>query len=325
MTGKNNRPAPEGRTARWWLIGSAAAVTVLLAGLPWAVRGRLPGRLATHWNLGDTPDNSMPLWAASLFPAVVWLVVVLAVSVRWRRSRPAVRPWRAMTLAPTGTLLVGAQICVVRANLDRADWHEARQPALGVALVLALAAVAGAVAWLCAARPAATPAPPAAALDLPEGERLFWFSRASSLWLQLLAALAGLITVATSVALAVGLADPAGLWPVCAVSAVTSLAGAAFSSVRAKVSEAGLEVSFGPLGWPARRWAPAAIESARAEQRLPSQVGGWGYRISGLGTTVMLRAGDCLVVRPRGRRTDFAVSVDDAERGAALLNALRRE
>ncbi len=43
--------------------------------------------------------------------------------------------------------------------------------------------------------------------------------------------------------------------------------------------------------------------------------------MSGLGTTVMLRSGECLVVRTiKGK--DFAVSVDDAERGAALLNSL---
>ncbi|MFD7782173.1 hypothetical protein ACFV4Q_03610 [Streptomyces nojiriensis] len=40
-----------------------------------------------------------------------------------------------------------------------------------------------------------------------------------------------------------------------------------------------------------------------------------------MGTTVMLRSGECLVIPPR-RGREFAVMVDDAERGAALLNAL---
>ena len=35
----------------------------------------------------------------------------------------------------------------------------------------------------------------------------------------------------------------------------------------------------------------------------------------------MIRRGDCLVVRLRSGRT-FGVSVDDGQRGAALLNAL---
>ncbi|WEO96361.1 DUF1648 domain-containing protein [Streptomyces sp. FXJ1.172] len=311
--------------ARWGTAGCVAAVAALLAGLPWAAQGRLPDRLATHWSSGAAPDGSMPLWAAALFPAGMWLLISIVLSVRWRRSWTGPLPWRAIALAPTGVVLVGAQASIVRANLDHADWHQARQPAWGIVLILALAAVAGAVAWRLSIRSTAT-APTAAPpeLDLPEGERLVWFSHAANPWLQLLAAAGALIAAGALVVLAVGLAGPGVVWPLCTVCGVVALAGAVFSSVRAKVSEAGLEVAFGPLGWPARRWPTAAIESARAEHRLPSQVGGWGYRLSGLGTTVMLRAGDCLVIRPLGRRSDFAVSLDDAERGAALLNALRR-
>ncbi len=109
-------------------------------------------------------------------------------------------------------------------------------------------------------------------------------------------------------------------WALIAPFALVSLSAFACSSVRARVAGEGLEVAFGPLGWPVRRWAARDIEWARAENRTPAQVGGWGYRLSGLGTTVMLRSGECLVVSSRGKV--FAVSVDDAERGAALLNAL---
>ncbi|MGW2421979.1 DUF1648 domain-containing protein [Streptomyces sp. NPDC001709] len=322
---KEGRRDGRNRTARWGAAGCTVAVAALLAGLPWAAHSRLPDRLATHWSGGETPDDSMPLWADAVFPAGLWLLIALAVSVPWRRSWTGPRPWRAITMAPTGAALVAAQASIVRANLDRTDWHQARQPSWDVVLVLALTAVAGVVAWRLSVRAGtALPAVPSPGLDLPESERLVWFSHAANPWLQLLSAVTGLIAVGALVALAVGLANTVALWVVGLACGVTSLAGALFSSVRAKVSEAGLEVSFGPLGWPARRWAPAAIESARVEHRLPSQVGGWGYRLSGLGTTVMLRAGDCLVVRPRGRRSDFAVSVDDAERGAALLNALRQ-
>ncbi|MEU2712882.1 DUF1648 domain-containing protein [Streptomyces sp. NPDC007205] len=325
MTDEDDPEGGRSRATRWGPAGCTAAVAALLAGLPWAAHDRLPDRLATHWSGGGaTPDGSMPLWADSLFPAGFWLLITLALSVRRRRSWPAARSWRAIALAPTAAALVGAQASTVRANLDRADWHDARQPALDIVLILAVTAVAGVLAWRWSTRRGTAPLPGTPGLNLPEGERLVWFSRAANPWLQLLSALTGLIAAGALVALAVGLADPTALRLVCGCCCVTALAGAAFSSVQAKVSEAGLEVSFGPLGWPARRWSPAAIESARAEHRLPSQVGGWGYRLSGLGTTVMLRAGDCLVVRPRGRRTDFAVSVDDAERGAALLNALRQ-
>ncbi|MEU6462527.1 DUF1648 domain-containing protein [Streptomyces sp. NPDC046976] len=312
------------RAGRWALVGGTAAVAALVAGLPWLQRDRLPDRLATHWSGGPAPDGSMPLWSASLVPAAVWLVLALALSARWRRSWAGPRSWLPIALAPTGVVLVGAQVSIVRANLDRADWHQARQPGWWIAVTLALAAAAGVLAWRLAVRATAT-APRAGTpkLDLARDERLVWFSRTANPWLQSLSAVAGLVAVGAALGLALGLAPAATLWPVCAGCAVLALVGGVSSSVRAKVSEAGLEISFGPLGWPARHWTPDALESARAERRLPSQVGGWGYRLSGLGTTVMLRAGDCLVVRPRGRRSDFAVSVDDAERGAALLNALR--
>ncbi|WP_345596378.1 DUF1648 domain-containing protein [Streptomyces marokkonensis] len=313
-------------TVAVWTVG----VTAVLAGLPFVARERLPDRLATHWNLdGSTPDGSMPLWAASVVPALIWLVTAAVVTVPMMRAGPAARPWVTATLLPTGIVLAGAQAAVVRSNLDRADWHQASQPTAWVVAALVLAPIAGVAAWLVVTRrtsasaDSTTPGGDAPALSLPKGRRLAWFSRAANPWLQLLAAVAGLVAAAALIALIVGLASPGTLWALFAGCAAVSLACALCSSVQARVSERGLEVSFGPFGWPARRWAPDDIDTARSEIREPAQVGGWGYRVSGLGTTVMLRAGECLVVRRRGSRTDFAVSVDDAERGAALLNALR--
>ncbi|MBQ0827591.1 DUF1648 domain-containing protein [Streptomyces tagetis] len=297
-----------------------AGITAVLAGSPLLARERLPDRLATHWN-SSTPDGSMPLWAASAVPALVWLAMAVAVILTARRT-PGL--WPAVLL-PTGVVLGGAQAAIVRSNLDVADWHQARMPGWWVAAVLIGATLAGVAGWLLVTRRHTggrdggdgTPA-----LEIPEGRRMVWFSRAANPWLQLLAALTGLGAVATLAALAGGVAEPDALWGLFAGLAVASLAGGLCSSVQARVSERGLEVSFGPFNWPRRRWPAADIVTARAERRSPSQVGGWGYRFSGLGTTVMLRAGECLVVRARGRRSDFAVSVDDAERGAALLNAL---
>ncbi|MEV6120339.1 DUF1648 domain-containing protein [Streptomyces sp. NPDC052077] len=328
--GTARRPA----SARWAAGVWTAGVAALLAGLPLAARGRLPDPLATHWTpTGSTPDGSLPLWAAALVPALVWLATAVAVAVPaaraarpGRRPRAAVARPRLAVLVPVAVILTGAQAATVRANLDRADWHDARQPGLWLLAVLLLAALAGAGGWLLATRRPADAAPAGEdtpALDVPEGRRLVWFSRTSNHWLRLMAAVPGTVALGALVALAGGLARADTLWALFAGCAVASLACALCSSVQARVSERGLEVAFGPLAWPRRRWAPGDIEAARAEDRRPSEVGGWGYRLSGLGTTVMLRSGECLVIRPRGRRTDFAVSVDDAERGAALLNTLR--
>ncbi|MFD8980455.1 DUF1648 domain-containing protein [Streptomyces sp. NPDC059564] len=297
-----------------------AGVLVLLVGMPVVAGGRLPERVATHWSAGSGgPDGSMPLWAAALFPAAVWAVVVLGV-VLGRRFAGA-GAWVAGTLAGVGVGLTGAQASVVRANLDRDDWRQAGSVTgwvAGVAVAAVLAGLGGALAGRRAGAGEVRAPSAGPRLEIPDGERAVWLSRATNPWLQLTGAVLGLVALGGALA---GLAGLTGAgWTLAAPTGFAALAVLACSTVRARVTARGLEVAFGPLGLPVRRWAAEDIESAHAEHRTPAQAGGWGYRINGLGTTVMLRGGPCLVIRAKGR--NFAVSVDDAERGAALLNSL---
>ncbi|GAA2785245.1 DUF1648 domain-containing protein [Kitasatospora sp. CM 4170] len=323
------RSAARTSTGRSVALGAAGVLAALLA-LPLVAAGRLPERLATHWSGSGGPDGSMPFWAATLGPAALWAALLLSLALTARVLGPSVRRlWYATALPSAGVLLIGAQASIVHANLDRADWTAAGDVGLDVALVLLAAAAAGLLGQLVARRtaaPADTAAGAAAAgpssgpqLTLPDGERFAWLSRTVNPWLRLTATVSGTAAAALAIAAAAGLAD--GLWAAVAPLAVVALATLGCSAVQAVVSPKGLEVSFGPFGWPVRRWPLEQIESARAEERTPAQVGGWGYRLSGLGTTVMLRGGPCLVVRPRAG-AEFAVSLDDAERGAALLNSL---
>ncbi|MGW6787034.1 DUF1648 domain-containing protein [Streptomyces sp. NPDC054987] len=322
MTGCGKRPDGAGWGAAVWIAG----VFALLAALPLAVSGRLPERVATHWG-GEAPDGSMPLWAASVFPALVWAGSACATVLTTRRAAAPAPSWAGAALAFTGVFMAGLQASAVRANLDCADWREAGSVGAGVVLTSVVALAAGVLGRL-AGRRGERPSPAAgtgvgagAAMVIPAGERFVWLSRAANPWLHLVAAVTGVAALAAVLAAACGLLT--GMQgAVVAPFALASVVTWAFGSVQARVSEKGLEVAFGPLGWPVRRWTPQDIESARAESRTPAQVGGWGYRLSGAGATVMLRAGECLVVRPR-TGAEFAVSVDDAERGAALLNALR--
>ncbi|MFE2107207.1 DUF1648 domain-containing protein [Kitasatospora sp. NPDC059463] len=301
---------------------AVSGVFALLVGLPWVARSRLPEPLATHWS-GSAPDGSMPLTTAALVPAGLWVAVVVAGAVaRWRGGEQA-RLWSAAGLGFGGAVLTGVQASIVSANLDRPSWQEARPVGAEAALVLAAAVGAGLLAGWLARRggpgPRAVTAADETRLELPDGQRAVWLSRAVNPWLGRLAAVAGLGAVGSALGAVAGLGGPA--WAAAAPPAVVALAAGGCSSVRARVGEQGLTVAFGPLGRPSRHWAPEQIASARAERRTPAQVGGWGYRLSGLGTTVMLRRGECLVITPR-TGADFAVSVDDAERGAALLNAV---
>ncbi|MFF7365224.1 DUF1648 domain-containing protein [Streptomyces sp. NPDC008125] len=310
------------RGAVCWTVG----ILALLVGMVPAASGRLPDRMATHWNGAGRPDGSMPLWAASLVPALMWVVAAVVIGLAgWRGNAVpggAAREWAATALLTTGVFLVGCQASVVRANLDRADWHQARS-VIGwmVGTLLVAAAVGMTTRWVNRRRATAPGrAEDGPRMDLPAGQKVMWFSRASNPWLHVSAALAGIVALGAVMVAVVGVTAPH--WTLIAMSVLTSVLFLACASVRATVSEKGLTVSFGPLGWPARRWALQDIDLARAENRTPSQAGGWGYRLNGLGTTVMLRGGECLVISAKGK--DFAVSVDDAERGAALLNSLGR-
>ncbi|WP_327360922.1 MULTISPECIES: DUF1648 domain-containing protein [unclassified Streptomyces] len=316
------------RGAWWGVAGWVVAILAALVALPWAASGRLPERLATHWGTGSGgPDGSMPLWAAALFPALIWVVLVLLIVAlgRWRggaTSGPTVRGRPVMGLLSGGFLLVGAQASIVRANLDHTDWRQADSVSLWTVATLGVAAMAGLAEWAVARRDWAAASHAVASgtsMEIPAGERFVWLSRTTNPWLHWIGALAGLVALAAVLLAVSGLVDLP--WAVVAPFATVSVAVLSCASVQARVTEKGLSVAFGPIGWPVRRWPAQDIESARAENRTPAQVGGWGYRLSGLGTTVMLRSGECLVIHPR-RGREFAVSVDDAERGAALLNAL---
>ncbi|MFE7093000.1 DUF1648 domain-containing protein [Streptomyces erythrochromogenes] len=319
MTDRMKRPGGGAWGTAVWIAG----VFALLAALPLATSSRLPERVATHWG-GAAPDGSMPVWAASAFPALIWAALALGTVVLMRRTQAPAPSWAWATLAFTGFFMAGTQASIVRANLDRADWREAGSVGLGITLTFAAALAAGVLGWI-AGRRGELPSPAAAAdagasMEIPAGQRLVWLSRTTNPWLHLVAAVTGVAALAAALAAAGGLLT--GMqWAVVTPFALASVLTLAFSSVQARVTEKGLEVAFGPLGWPARRWAPQDIESSRVESRTAAQVGGWGYRLSGLGTTVMLRAGECLVIHPR-KGAEFAVSVDDAERGAALLNTL---
>ncbi|MFH9328096.1 DUF1648 domain-containing protein [Streptomyces althioticus] len=315
-----------GNGTLWGAGAWGAGVLALLVAFPLAARDRLPDRLATHWGTSGDPDSSMPFWAAAFFPALLWLALAVAVLLMlWRARRTpggvAAPSWAGVTLGFTGVTLLGAQASIVRANLDRTDWRDAGSVTVWVVVTLAGAVAVGVVALLIGRRARVTVPPVAGpALEIPEGQRFVWLSRASNRWLHLMAAACGIVTAAATVAAMGGLAGLHAVWSAAAF-ALATVALLACASVQARVTEKGLEVALGLLGWPTRRWTADAIASAWAENRTAMQVGGWGYRLSGLGTTVMLRGGECLVIRTvKGK--DFAVSVDDAERGAALLNSL---
>ncbi|MFG3440619.1 hypothetical protein ACGF0J_25470 [Nonomuraea sp. NPDC047897] len=305
------------------------AVTAVLVALPLTLRDRLPDPMATHWGAGSVPDGSMAFPVAVAMQVAVWAVIwlgLVAVALRGLRSRVSRVTWWGL-LTGMSVLLVGMGVTTLLANLDAPTWREAALGGWGVAAMIVAGVAAGLAGGYLGRGAPDLPAPPDAEpphLRLRTGERVVWVSRVSNPWLVTLAvgsaALLAVLLVLQTSGLVGGVAA-GGAFPIVVVVLVLGLLT---SSVTARVTADGLVLGFGPFGWPLRRIPLSRIDRAWAQPRRPGDVGGWGVRGVPGSATIMLRGGDCLVVGYRKGGT-LAVSIDDAERGAALINALIAE
>ncbi|MEV0589184.1 DUF1648 domain-containing protein [Nonomuraea sp. NPDC050310] len=307
------------------LVVAAILIPALL------LRDRLPDPLATHWSSGGRPDSSMSLPVSLLFAIGIFLVlwaVSMGVAVHGQVfDRRLSRGYWWAVLAWSGLFAAGMELSTVLANLDAPAWTQARSPVWAAVTVL-LVSVLGAVAAGFAFRGAPDQpvpdgeAPPA--LRLRAGERSVWVSRVLNPWLALLAALPAVVALVLLVLWFIGVLPSATLWASLAGTLIVFVAGILTYTVSVRVSPAGVAVGFGPFGWPVRRIPLAKIETAWAEDRFPSQVGGWGIRgVPGM-AAIMIRGGDCLVLRYRSGG-QLIISTDDARNGASLINALIAE
>jgi hypothetical protein len=204
-------------------------------------------------------------------------------------------------------------IVTVNANRGIVDWTEASDfNGLHIVVVFAVAVGLGAVGWWLAGPSAAlaqesahTPGPVAA---LDPGTSPVWSGRGRGTVLIAI----GLVMLGIAVA----------LWG--AVSLFLILITVPifmFSEVRATISQRGVVVSLGWLGIPSWLVPLAAISGAEIEEVSPLAYGGWGYRVRPGVRGIIVRGGPSLRLR-RIDRPDLVLTVDDAERGAGILNAL---
>ncbi len=305
-----------------------AFVTAVLVAVPLTLRGRLPDPLATHWERGGIPDGHMSFGASLLFILLIWGVTWLVLlGLAFRGTALSTRLGRAYwcgVLFGWSVLVLGLQASTLSANLDVTDWRRAVLPVWQVVTVTGCATVAGVLAGLLGRGgpdPRRNPSTPPA-MRLRPGQRAVWVSRTTNPWLVGLCVAALTGAVVLTVLAATGALPGAARWTGLVVLVPLVVLGLGTSSIGVRIDADGLRVGFGPLGRPAWRVPVAEIESAWVETRSPMEVGGWGLRgLPGVGrTTLMLRGGECLVIR-RATGAEFAISIDDAEHGAALLNA----
>lgn len=304
---------------------SAVVLVVLVAG-PSVLRNRLPDPIATHWGFSGDADGATSLALFPLLLSVFWVVAAaFAAGVGWSGKRRSHRGIAAALLAATGVLFCGISASTIVANLDHAAWHWAALPVWHIPAVLAGTGVAGLLGFWLGNRGPDEPgesdgSSPELALD--PAKRAVWVSSANSP--VMIAVGGGALLVAVAIAgVAMWRSEPmalVGAGPALLVSLVVAL----FATARVHVDERGVRTALGPLRRPVR-WIPLSrITAARVTTYRALEVGGWGYRLLPGSTAIMLRGGECLVLRLTTGR-DFVISVDRPERGAELVNGLLAE
>ncbi|MCB2222867.1 MAG: hypothetical protein KQH83_01730 [Actinobacteria bacterium] len=269
--------------------------------------GDFPDPIAVHWGLSGAPDGA-------LAPAVLFAGLgALMAAVWWGAARAAARATveagsYAAGLWFVGGLLAAVSWVVALANRGVADWHDAGRvgwPAIVAVVGGGLAA--GVLGWLAAGGPGEA-APPAPAPAAKPDAGLVWSGSARG-WV---------VAVAALVVVVAGFVQWG--WPTVVLAAV-GVVLLVFSEVRLTVGADGAVVGLGPLGVPFWKIPLADVTGADAEHVSPMAYGGWGYRGRPGVRAVVIRGGDGVRLR-RARKPDLIVTVDDAERGAAVVNAL---
>jgi hypothetical protein len=113
-------------------------------------------------------------------------------------------------------------------------------------------------------------------------------------------------------------------WVMVALFLVITCFVLATSWFRVRVDETGITVR-SVVGWPTFHVPAVDIDRVAAAEIAPfAEFGGWGMRWMPGRLGIVMRTGEGIVVTRRDGRV-FAVTVDDAETGAALLAAAAKQ
>ena len=329
------RPADARR--RFIIIALIApiALALIAAVAQFVMLPNLDATVAIHWDFRGTPDGFGPAWSFPVLTVAMGVGLPMLLSgtalasdraAARREGRPAAPTANSRFVAAT-VLATVAFLSVLSTALVAMQVEGTGQARAGAGLPLLAAVVAalacGLAGWWAQPRVTASPAAGEAAhaLDLRDEETAVWVRTAtvSGLPLALLAG-AALFTVGLGVVLLVT-GDGAAGWITLASGVVVTLLVATGTAYRVVVDNRGLTVrAF--AGVPRWRLQPSGIRAVEVVFVNPTgDFGGWGWRWTPGRFGVVTRAGEAIqVTRADGRR--FVVTVDDAETGAAVLQAV---
>ncbi len=303
----------------------AIGVAVQLLALP-----HVPETVAVHWDFAGEPDRFAPAWtqplATILFGAGIPLLIALTSLPGLRRGD------RGVTYRFLGAVAAGSSALVTAAFtwtfvMQAGEQASAAAVSIWPAVIasLGIAVVVGVGAWfLQPAEEWERPLPAAArALPIAPGERVVWM-RTTSMRPAGAIGIALVVGVVALVAFTSWLtgAPEAVVWVLAFLTVVLVILAATTVAFHVRVDDDGLR-AWSVLGIPRFHVPVAEVASAAKVDVNPmGEFGGWGLRWSvDRRFGVVLRAGAAIeVTRTNGRR--FVVTVDDAETGAALLEAL---
>ncbi|MEW2403710.1 DUF1648 domain-containing protein [Streptomyces sp. NPDC046862] len=315
------------------LLGTAPFAFALLLELSVfaAHRERLPAEMASHFDLAGVPNGFMDTGRWVAVTAGITAMAAIGLLLPLLRGALPGKGHRGLLATGWGTAgLLGYLFCAtISVNAGLTDPSAARfsmwHLLAGLGTAVAAAALGWSLAWLLLppdARPQAGTAPGDTAsqgerLDLRQGERAAW-SRPSASRGFVVAVLAVAVAVPT---LRYALDEGPSPWVGLPLAAGVGLAAVVLGVLRVTVDIRGLTVASLLVPAVRRRVKLEQVESAVRRDIRPLEYGGWGYRVRPRSTAVVLHGGQALVLRLVGGR-EFAVTVDDADTAAALLNTL---
>ncbi len=271
----------------------------------------LPDPTATHWGPDGVPDGNMPLAVVPLLSVLIVGVGLLATSLfRWE-GRPTAEAVAMVGLM--GAIGVSLQTSLVVLNWDAPTWSEAATfDWFHIVAVVVLGGVGVLVGYQVGKRWYPPPirdddASTRAVIDVADGEVVSWTGKTTVWWPLALVGGFGFVFLVMP-----------GWWKL--IGVLFFALAFLFSAVYVSVDDRGLEVR---LGGRLRAKRIPLSEMARVDviDLEPARWGGWGYRVAPGRSAIVLRRGDAIEVTfPNDRQ--FAVTVDDAATGAALLNGL---
>lgn len=320
----NDTTNPAERPARTRIILATLAMAlpvaaIALARLAWG--DALPTEVASHWSGTGAPDDSLPTDGVFLVTTVITAVTLLATIVLLALPRPGMRTKRMIVLllgiaagSAAAVWIIPTWLTVQAGSVDGAvlGWW---------VMPLGVCSLWGVVpAMILPSQPLHTdtgtqPAP----MQLGETEVGAWSRSVTALmfvWLTVIVVAIGAAAYAPVLLRGESGAAVFGL----SLAVLAALLCASFIRLRVSVDWRGLRV-VSLFGLPLKRMPLDRIDVVEATDIRPGDWGGWGYRIMPGRSAVVLRSGPGLVVTSTSGK-QFAITLDDPEQPAALLQAL---